>query len=522
MAVREAVLGAPQVAEEATPWKRWALYAVLTTSALLALHDLTTAMRSGAQPDLFIEAFGRIAICGLALYAVETTKGDRNVPLLVAGLVGMSFDVQWQSAWHGEDRWRGLSASNAVWWLTMACKYAGVAIGLTALLRLMARFGGVPCGRVRSAIWTIAPWLGVVFAGVGFAHGIAWVSQCSVVAGSSQCIPWDTDVASAVTARAYLATDALIRVLLVVTAVAAVPIVLPECKNRTEIMLVAAVVFALGTALDFSTRLAGIGGEPIEIVDALTTVAFPVLLFVAAMFRSLFDVEYVFERSTVYTTLALLIVVLITAVDQTFHFMLAKLAQGHDDDATLPARLAEYTFDVGAGGIFLFFFKPIEEGLTGVVRNAAVLRDRTERVDALRDLGEKLCTMKSPARLARTVVTDISRKAEVDFSDLFMRGEDGRYVAFASSRSPKPHPIDADDPVLKRLKGAKPVRLRGRAPALPGIELAVPMRLGGTLYGILACGPKRTRVDYADDEEKALCAIAREAAGALVALRAAV
>jgi hypothetical protein len=519
MTAQEATLhSADAVSDDATPWKRWAVYAVVTVSALLALHDLTT-LRAG-RPDLIVEGVGRLGMLGLALYALQATKGDRSVPLLVIGLIGMSFDVQWQSAWRGDAETRGFTGANLVWWLTMACKYAGVAAGLTALLRMISRFGGVPPGRVRGAIWTIAPYAGVLFGAIGFAHGIAWVSQC-VVINESPCIPWSDNAASAVTFQLYFIADAAMRTLLVIAAVAAVPIVLPECKNRVEIMLAGTVIFALGTAVDFSARLAGAGGEPIRLVDALTTLAFPVLLFAAAMFRSLFDVEYVFERSTVYTTIIVVMVGIITLVDQTFHYFVVELGHGSEGNS-IAERIARYGFDVGAGAVWVFFFKPIEERVTETVRKAAVLRDRAERVDALRDLGEKLCTMKSPARLARAVVTDISEKAEVDFSDIFVRDQDGRYVAFASSRTPKPHPIEARDPVLKRLKTAKPVKLGGRVPSLPGAELAVPMNLGGTLYGILACGPKRTRVDYADDEQKALCAIAREAAGALLALRAAV
>ncbi len=519
MAVREATLAvADDVDEDAIPWGRWTLYAVLTLSALFCLHDLTT-LHPG-RPDLIVEGFGRLAMIGLALYAAQATKGDENVPLLVVGLVGMSFDVQWQSAWRGDADWRGVSPANLLWWLTMAAKYVGVAAGLTALLLLIARFGGVAPGRVRGAIAAFAPYLGVLLLAAGLAHGIAWVSQC-VVVGGGPCIPWNDAVASALTSRLYFIADAAMRVLLVVAAVAAVPIVLPECKNRTEIMLAGAVVFALGTAFDFSARLAGIGGEPIRIVDAVTTVAFPLLLFVAAMFRSLLDVEYVFERSTVYTTIVVLAIALVTLVDQTFHYFVVELWHG-GEGSTLGERLARYGFDVGAGAVWIFFFRPIEERVTQTVRKAAVLRDRAERVDALRDLGAKLCTIKSAAKVARTVVSDIATKAEVDFSDIFVRGQDGCYVPLASSRTPKPHPIDARDPVLKRFKSARPLKLGGRDPALPGAELAVPMNLGGTLYGILACGPKRTRADYAEDEQRALCAIAREAAGVLLALRATV
>jgi hypothetical protein len=97
-----------------------------------------------------------------------------------------------------------------------------------------------------------------------------------------------------------------------------------------------------------------------------------------------------------------------------------------------------------------------------------------------------------------------------------VRNGDGAYVAIASSRNPKPGPVRIEQ-LPRRLQAFHEAWLR-EGGCVPGACIALPMPVGGKLFGFLACGPKPENIAYTKDEVHEIFGIARETGAALFAL----
>ena len=513
-------------------WFRLWLFALVAISLVFVLNDALVALQQG-RTDLAINCLARVVTLGVATLAIARTRGDRNVKLLVPGLIGVSFDVHWQTAYFDAP---GMFA------IAMAVKFVGVSVGLTYLLRLTARFGGGRFDAVRSKIDALAPAIATLLAVVGLAHGALEIATCRLYDG--RCI-FPPDRALDLTRDAYLLLDALIRVAMIVATAIGVFTSWAECRERLFFMMLGALAFAAGTAIHFTADLLHRSSSAIALIDAVLTASFPVLLFWAAKKRQLFDVEYAAVHISligVFGTIAAYGIVLVdrivdrlidemptvmlAALDQAAHFLSVLRLEPAATSLAEHHRVSEFVMkailDVGLGLVLFLLFRPIEERLNGWVHRKFP-STRGDRIDALRRLCEEIGDMTDPAKLAEAVVTTIHQQGRAAFALLFGRHADGRFLPLAASPGPPPPPFGEDVPLVHALVAErKPLRLKEAEPALAGAKLAVPMLLGGTLYGIVACGRKASaheaELDYDPDEEKALCSVARAAAGTLLAL----
>lgn len=269
--------------------RRLGFYAAVALSGVFLVLDSAAGILGGRRADLAIELLARALMLVLAVLAARETKGDLRLRLLLWAVVLVSFDTYWQSTY----RYLG---GKPIEWLELFVKYAAVPAGLALLLRLCVRFGNGMPDRLRGWLDRYAFPFGAVLALIGLVHGSLYVRSCYFfVPGRDQCLVSPAAVASL---DAYLVADALLRLAIVAAAAISYVRASREYKHRTLLVVAASVVFALGTATHFVSRLY-VGYDAavlLALADAVTMLFFPLALLYASTRGKLFDVEFTVRR----------------------------------------------------------------------------------------------------------------------------------------------------------------------------------------------------------------------------------
>ena len=495
------------------PIARWfasARSARLAAGGLIALSFVLDGNDWSSRLDLELEFLSRASMLAVAAFALRATRGDACARLLVWGLIGVSFDLFWQTNF--DPGWSQ--------WSAMTIKYVAVSAGLATLLRLTAVYGD-GTSRFRTVIAAAAPWFGLVLAITGLLHGSLWITQCR-----ADCDPAEHPIdALAITSyNGYLLLGAVLRAAMIAAAVAGIATASPRERQRLILVTVACVLFATGTLVNFSARLVPFEGMPSretrDVLDAALTLAFPLVLWIAILRRRLFDVEYVVRRALVYGFVILAIGLSITVAEQILHYEIGKWG----DDTLIAEHVGpeakdrfEMLVEIGVGLALALLFKPLEEAATRRVEHA-MAPEREKRLDVLREIAERIPLIASAPDLERRLLRSLERGTDARFVEAYVRDPDGGYAAALAAPGTALHlPGDA----AATLARGKPLKGAAAQGLVPGAELALPMVIAGKLFGILVCGSKRSEVSYAPDELRELTAIAREAGSSLFAFRAA-
>jgi hypothetical protein len=472
--------------------------------ALSAAFIVLDAVGGGLNPrrlDLGIELVARALMLLLAVLAARRTQGDRNLTLLLWAVICISLDTYWQTTY------RHLGGK-PLEWIEMGVKYVSVGLGLGLLLRLCASFGDAASSRLRASLGRSALALGAVLSLIGFWHGIVYIQNCRFfVTGTDQCIIGDRAVFAL---DAYLIADAMLRAAIVAAALIGYLRSSPEFRQRTLLVAFASVIFALGTIVHFLARLnlPYDAGLTLEVVDALTTLLFPLGLLYAATRKRLFDVEYLVKRSISYTLASLIVAVILVAVELFIHdLLLALLKTGGN-------RPLEYAVGVP----FLLLWKPLEQYISERV-DRVILPERQKRRDRLRSVIARIPFVENLVELEQILRHALGHAVSATFADIFVHDGKGGYGAYLSSRDPRPPYLPESQPPLPLLARRKHVCLGCNHEEIPDAELAVTMPVGGKPFGILLCGrPDRNEVDhFATDEIAEISMFATMAASALFA-----
>lgn len=477
-----------------------AVYVLVALSLAFVIAD-TIGDWHRHRVDLQLESLARIFMLVVAVLAAYLTKGHHSTRLLMWGLVGISLDVYWETAY----------GYGGFQWVAMAVKYLGVPFGLVCLTRLAANFGEGERSGIRELIYVAAPAMGVAVAAVGLMHGFLYITDCYRINGGCEFV----SVFAIRTYGWYVVADALIRI--VTIAAATIGLFASPEKYRSRLVLIAAscVLLAAGTSIDFLARVipgatAWIPG--LQYVDALTTLLFPIGLLIALLRRQLFDLDYVIRRWLAFTMAVGFSVVAFTVCEELLQAALSKFAW-NVGPRWLP--------DVFIGVAVTLLFKPVDKiAMESIDRY--ILPDRKKRLDALRRLAGKLALADNIAELLRQLKT-LKKAAGATFADIFLGDGRGDYAPFTWSTEACPAPVMGTASVVQRLGVGKAVRLKDHNRIVPKAHLLLPMPVAGKLFGILACGPKH--LDGEDDrydpqEVSELEAVARQAGAALYALHA--
>ncbi|HEY9179570.1 MAG TPA: hypothetical protein VIO32_02560, partial [Candidatus Baltobacteraceae bacterium] len=232
-----------------------------------------------------------IVLAAIVLFAPSANRQyERERRLLFWGIVGLSFDVFWQSAYGG-----------VLQWIAMDVKYAGVACGIGCLISFTASFGTVK--RLERFQRFMAQTGAVIIAAslfaTGVAHGATWISQC----GSVQGVCSTGDAAAFALYRAYFIIDSLARIAVFIASVVAI-VSSKERFQRLFLIAAASALLSAGTAVDFSARLFPLSDAAVfrlQICDAACTLAFIIGLFLALRMNRMFDVTFAISTALVDT-----------------------------------------------------------------------------------------------------------------------------------------------------------------------------------------------------------------------------
>jgi hypothetical protein len=481
--------------------RRLGVYSCVAISGGFIAVDALNGGLSRTRLDLGIELVARALMLVLAVLASSRTQGDRNLRLLMWGVIAISLDAYWQNTYRH-------FGGKPLEWLEMVVKYAGVGVGLGLLLRLCASFGDAPVGRLRAWLrdWSLAA--AALVSLVGLWHGVVYIQSCFFfVHGTDQCIIGDQGVFAL---DAYLVGNALLRAAIVVAALIGYLRSSPEYRQRTLLIAFASIVFALGTIVHFLARL-NLPYDAVlvlQIADAVTTLLFPLALLYAATRKRLFDVEYLVKRSVSYTLASLIVAGILIAVELFIHERLFGLLNIKENQL----------LDYAVGIPFLLLWRPLEHRI-GERVDHIILPERQRRHKRLRAVISRIPFVEDLVELEQLLRRALHDAVSATFADIFVHdGKDG-YGAYLSSRDPQPAYLSDKQPPLPQLARRKHLCLGCSHDDIPDAELAVTMPVGGKPYGILLCGrPDRDEVDhFASDEIADISTFATMAASALFA-----
>jgi len=481
--------------------RRLGVYLCVAVSAGFIVLDAAGGGLNRTRPDLGIELVARALMLVLAVLASSRTQGDRHLRLLLWAVICISLDTYWQNTY------RHLGGK-PLEWIEMVVKYLAVGLGLGLLLRLCASFGDAPAERLRSWLrdWWLAP--AAVVSLVGLWHGVVYVQSCFFfVHGTDQCIIGDQGVFAL---DAYLVSNALLRVAIVVAALIGYLRSSAEYRQRTLLVAFASIIFALGTIVHFLARL-NLPYDAVvvlQIVDAGTTLLFPLALLYASTRRRLFDVEYLVKRSVSYALASLIVAGILVAVELFLHERLFQLLDIKEN------RLLDYAVGVP----FLLLWRPLEHRI-GERVDHILLPERQRRHKRLRAVISRIPFVEDLVELEQLLRRALTDAVSATFADIFVHDGKGGYGAYLSSRDPQPAYLPEKQPPLPLLARRKHLCLGCNHEDIPDAELAVTMPVGGKPYGILLCGrPDRDEVDhFASDEIADISTFATMAASALFA-----
>jgi len=503
--------------------RRLYAYVLIEVSLALLVFDVIVNLSQGT--DVLLEAAARLGVIGVAYLAIRRSAHE-YVWLLIWGLILTSFDTFWAAP--GE-HWAPLRDA------MMILKYTAFPVGLVFLTRFTAEFGGPGCdvGRIRNFVRVHAWPLGVALAIAGLGHGITFLQGCLYSEQSrdfticpQRTLDWYD---------AYLLIDVMMRVGMIVAAIAGL-YVARRTRARFVVLSVACMIFAFGTALDFIARVfpslpvvGALDGKDGALIDALSTVAFPIGLLVAIGRSELYDVKYLLHRGAVVTAVATLLsgvwYTLQKVIEHTLHFFFTHetaTALGAEHEVVRHAIDAivvvpHAVIDVILGVVVTLLYKPLDRTLSEIVERK-IFPDRGKRLRALRRCIEDLPAITEVHALEQLMMKTAIHCGTLPFS-FFKPKDEGCFAAVVPRDDNLDASFAADDHCVAMLAEGKMVK-SGVGRVFPGAVIAAPVVLGGKLRGVLVSGPplRYEPQEFVAEEERELVSLAREAGAALLAL----
>ena len=462
-----------------------------------------------------IEAIVRICMVLAAILTAWTTRGLQRDRLLATALIGSSLDVYWQ--------WYDPTAPRL--WLPMLLKYAGTSYGLMQFIRFASRFSDEQLHGIPKALYRLAP---VVFLIGACGFAAQFLKLPPDLNPLAQYYGYDpTRMNTRVLFNTYIIGDAVAK-LVMITAAGIGFVTAPKgSRQRMLLVFVSFCGYAFGTAAHFLLRL-HFTSDPdwLNDLDAGFSLALPFGLGAALLNKHFFDVEFYLDRA-------------LTATVASGALLLAYFGVEHVTGETARQWIASAVPVLGRIGVppdavaplldflllFAVFFivhrlyvicEPLVERLFS--------SDRDKRMEALREFRDTVANSADVTTLKKGLHHALDFGADATFAHVYQLDAD----ALGAERFDPvicypecPTPVAGNDVAIAMLRQTrKPVKLYHHdSTALPG-ELALPMPVGGKLFGFLACGPNRSRVRYAPDQIEELAAIARETGATLFALQA--
>lgn len=276
-------------------------------------------------------------------------------------------------------------------------------------------------------------------------------------------------------------------------------------RQRVRWIFWAFLISRFGVLLNLFNRLAV---HPIHLSGAewLTVMIFPLGCAYAILRHRIIDVNFVLNRTLVYTILTTLVVGIFVLVENVLNAVAVSRGIG---------LTVEIAVALGLGLSLNVLHKRVE----GVLERT-LFRRKFEAALKLQQLSEEAAYTESPDALLRRATTEIPRAMGASGAALYERREKG-YELIADGGLALPQTVDVDDAAFVRLRTRlSPVDLGDIASALGPDAVAFPLAVRGQLSGALICGRRANGEIYAPDEMRMLRDAAHEVGAELYAMRA--
>jgi len=277
-------------------------------------------------------------------------------------------------------------------------------------------------------------------------------------------------------------------------------------KQRVRWVFWAFVFSRAGVLLNLLNRLLV---HPLHLsgLEWVTVLIFPLGCAYAILRHRIIDVNFVLNRTLVFTILTTLIVGIFIALEEILKGFAASYRVG---------VVVELAAALAIGFSFNAMHKQLE-----LTIERMIFRAKHEAANALRRLGEEAPFMESADTLLARAATDICVATGSAGTAIYERIEEHYKCTAACGTVNMPNEMPVDDLAFVRLRKLRtPIDLSEVTSLLGNDGLAFPFTIRGVLTGALVCRGRPSGEAYAPDEVALLAAVAHEVGAEVNAIRA--
>jgi hypothetical protein len=411
--------------------------------------------------------------------------------------------------------WRGRERAATV--LGIWC--LGVGVGLPD-----AWWGGLPLGgrvfggALTAALWTYSPlmlYLVVESIATGVSRRAVLIARSAMLLAVAPALILNTVNATAqaqtgcalVNLTPWMVNGAFSAAQLVIIAFFAVSYLRTTgiARQRVRWVFWAFMISRFGVLLNLFNRLLV---HPVHLSGAewLTVMIFPLGCAYAILRHRIIDVNFVLNRTLIYTILTSVAVGIFVLLE---HF-LNSFAVSREGSLAVELAVA-----LALGLSFNAVHKRTEQFL-----DRTLFRSKYEAANALRQLSEDAAYMENPETLLERATNEIPRVMGARGAAIYER-VDGRFaLAAATGLASLPPEVGVDDPAFVRLrKQLSQIDLSEVNSALGSDAIAFALAVRGQLTGAFVCGPRLNGETFAPDEIALLRNTVHEIGAELNAIR---
>ncbi len=228
----------------------------------------------------------------------------------------------------------------------------------------------------------------------------------------------------------------------------------------------------------------------------------PMLAIAYAILRHrIADVSFVFSRAATFAIMSAVVLVLVVALEWIAGQVLER-GIGVEAANGVVGQALRLAVAVGVGLSAVPILKLVERWL-----NSVFFGKRAQALTELRRFALEADVVTNSGSLLTLACDSLRDNTEARYAAIYM-SENGGYSRVRSSDESPPPALDQDDATIVRLRRwNEPFEMSVGAHALSE-ALMLPMTVGGSLLGVLVCGPKRERTHYLNEEIEALALVA--------------
>ncbi len=277
-------------------------------------------------------------------------------------------------------------------------------------------------------------------------------------------------------------------------------------RQRVRWVFWAFLISRFGVLLNLFNRLAV---HPVHLsgVEWLTVMIFPLGCAYAILRHRIIDVNFVLNRTLIYTILTTLVVGIFILLENVLNAVAVSRGVG---------LAVEIAVALALGLSLNALHKRVEGAL-----ERTLFRRKFEAALALQQLSQEAAYTETPDALLQRATTEIPRVMGASGAAVYERRDDGYELVANAGLTELPRKVDVDDLAFVRLRTRQSqVDLTDLTSALDSEGMAFALAVRGQLIGAFICGRRTNGESYAPDEIGMIRDVAHEVGAELHAIRA--